>query len=233
MGVAWDTLTTTTCRASGEPRERTMTDLATLSPQEIHALAISLARQDQKDRHWSRLAQILGYVEASRLFELPEFGNHATLRAWALNDLNLGSGDVGTLRRLFTMMKSHVDAIPLAWWQDVARGKAEVLLKIHKMGADDRQMASWYERAKALTTTGLEDEYKRSTGDDVWVSVEMSLPEATAALWFRALECRLADAMDQPGNDPAIIHDRAVQHKLVELIASEVIQLYGKTDVNT
>jgi hypothetical protein len=204
-----------------------MTDIATISTGELHDLALTLAAHDQRARHWTLLAQIIGRVETERLFEMEEFGAHVSLRAWALDTLGLGSGDVGLLRRLYTMMVEYAGAIQFKHWQEVGKGKAEVLLRVHKMGADSGIMKEWFDLALTMTTTALEDRYKEQAGEDVWVEYTMSLPRETAALWDAALTCRLTDAMDQPGSDPKIIYDKAVQHKLVELIATEVIQQYG------
>lgn len=194
-----------------------------LDAQSLRDQAKHLAVTESVDRHWSRLALILGRVEDEHLFE--DWG-FASARAFAEEDLGIPPRDFVTLIELWRLMQACQPSVPFEAWHSMPKTKALLIRKVVALGAPPVEwVAQAQASAKVADFSAMIDKH---LGKQTWVTFSVSMPGDLLELVEAGLSLALPVAMpDTPNLKPEMAKDREHRFKCLEIIVTEFVQRHG------
>lgn len=200
-----------------------MTNLLTATPDDLRAIAKGLSKQDP-DRHWARLASLLGRVEDEGLYEGWGF---ASARAYAEDELGIPPRDFVTLIELWRMMKKSLNTVTPEGWSGLSKAKALLVRKVLALGGNT---AEWVATAAHAKSAGeLRKLVDAAMGKaDEWVVFRCSMPAELAELVEAALVMALPEALpDEDAPDHSRARDKDARFRCLEIIATDWVQRHA------
>ena len=201
--------------------------LLTAPPSSLFATAQSMAKKDARDRHWSRLAIIIGRIEDEQLYTQL---NYASTRAYATEELQLSTAEFYESLAFWRMMRTDPRIRPEEW-AELKRSYA-VLVKSVVLGVKG-DAAAWLAIAKACATTeDLRRKVNERLDKETWGVFKVSGPILTIDLAEEALRRALPEALDDESPDPALLEQRGPRAKALEVMVRHFIGTYRREGVN-
>lgn len=199
-------------------------EIFTLTPSDLHETAKTMARPDAAERHWSRLAAILGRIEHQGLYHTLG-GGYGSTRAYAEEELGIGFTEYNELMVLWKMISTPpgVTVNPQKWLR-LRKTHALLLKRILSLGGDP---AVWLDRAlEAPTVSSFRKEITRLLGKEEWITRSVSMPIELDGLTDEALAMAYQEATGSILQDPEELRARGNQFRCWELIVKHFMSTY-------
>lgn len=184
--------------------------------------AQALGRKTNKERHWSRLAVILGRVDDEKLWQdvIPSVGS---ARGYAAQVLEINTAEYFELMALWKVMKLD-RSIRVDEWATIPRAKASLVKRVVLgVGGDPRE---WLEKAQQRGTEELRRLVEGRLGKEPWTTVKVPCSVLVSDLFDEAMQMALPDITGTVVNDPEQIRDRATRAACFERIVAYFIGTY-------
>lgn len=194
-----------------------MTYLSILSPEDFLRIAKLLVKRDG-GRHWTKLAEIIGRIEADELYT-KSVPSYLSARAFAREELDLAHERFVTYGRLWKLIQDTAAAVSIDEWRTVPENHALLIRKVVSLGADP---AVWVQKSReCVTAEKLAMEVARYLDQEPWITFSVRMPLSL----LETVEAAMVVALpDERAGDGDAIHDDGVRMKCLETIVVEFIQ---------
>lgn len=191
-----------------------------MKPEELHEAAKQVAKRE--DRHWSRVAAILGRVERERLYKTLGPGYSTTI-AYAINELDLSVQESSDLLKLHKMMEEG--NVPPSEWATIPRAHAHLIRRVMLLGGDAR---TWIANSRAAGSEAkLRQMVDQVLGKDPWTKFEYAVPlDLKESIIDGAMLKALVGVTRNPDVDPLLVVDRGYRAQCLELIFGHFMQTW-------
>lgn len=167
------------------------------------------------DRHWSRIAEVLGRLSDSGI--AAELG-YEGIREMASARFGLTPSDLQEYLTLWALMKRwsqhQVD------WAMVSRSNAKLLRKVVGLGAEPAQ---WLEPARG-PYAAMREKVKGQLGEEAWTKVTVSVPTHLTSLIEAAMKKAVPAAVNDVQADPERWKDRDVAFRCLEQLCQHYLE---------
>lgn len=197
-------------------------NVLSMSPDEVRVEAEALLKPGP-ERHWSRLAMLVGRVDDERLYEA---WGYASGPAWAEEDLGLAKREYVALVKSWRLIQKGLQGpaegqVGAEEWAGVSKAKAGLIAKVAGLGAPLRP---WVDLAVSdITTAQMREAIEKHLGMEPWTTVTVALPTALAEVFESALVLALPEATGEADPDADSAKARDTRFRCLEVILSGYI----------
>jgi hypothetical protein len=188
-----------------------MNTILTLPPAALHQAALEIAKLEATERHWSRIAVILGRVEDEKLYPGLGFANGM---AYGTLALHLSVDEYLVLRGLWRMVKTAA-RVAFETWEAVPKTHALQIKRAVALGGD---AGEWIEKAKGMTAEELRRVIDEQVGKESFVTFKCAMPASLADMTEEALIKALPEATGEATTAPEMTAARGLRFRCWEVV---------------
>jgi hypothetical protein len=185
------------------------------APAEWRAIAAALIpRVDGEDRHWTRIAEVVGRVDDTGSWS--SFG-FASTADWAAAELGMTRWQTAETVKLWELMKGLDRTVTAAQWATISRANARLVQKGLAAGLPAAELIP----AAAGLYTPLKQLVERGLGQETWQRVSIRLPTSLVPVFEATMAHAARRALGDPTLDPERALDADVAFRALEVICAD------------